>query len=352
MREADGNLRNYFIVYHGADFDGLFGGVIARKHLLRNCVDPGRITCVPYNYEDRVVYKDEDLVNLVDKDTTVIFIDCMCSIDILKELKEICEKIEVIDHHATALALLFANFEEDDNIDYASSISSSAVIDSGEGVPKSAAMLTWDKYFGNVKVPIALTLISHYDVFHKKDAEYSFDTIISFQYGLRAHMSEYDYHDLVNCYQRVEHVLDDLNETFDIIHNGKQVLDFVKGRNNMIYRTSGGPCTVIINDQSYNALSVSDYGSNSLIFDQTITDMEEYNKYDLFIIFSPVVGTIEAKLTIIGNKNIDAGYICALLGGGGHKAIGGCYCTVSKSEDENGIEYELKMASNKNVISK
>lgn len=158
----------YYIIYHRADFDGICSAKIAEK-FLKKIHDNPEIEMIGWDYGDPLPVLD---VNK-DNDDRVIVVDLSMTKEFMERLVELGVLIW-IDHHILALEKL-KGIKGIENV--------LGLRENGKG----ACELCWDYFFDKSTLPVAVRLISCYDVFNKKDEIYNWDKEIEpFYYGLKA----------------------------------------------------------------------------------------------------------------------------------------------------------------------
>lgn len=358
-------LNMNYIVYHRADFDGYFSALVTASALIArkeqdNNVQKRKVSFqndfyfIGYNYEKDIYYNKKDNIifdkNVLEKDDEIYFVDCFKrDIEYLKEIADACNSIYIIDHHETT-SVFFEEFKKEIPLN----ISTMGVINSSEKdgngnlkYPYSAVIAAWI-YFGyGSNIPELIKYISNYDIWNKnnKDGMDWNKDILPFQFGLRAQNYKLD-----NIYKEsrsfglIDYFVTEMIMTKtatpvenecpicieNIISDGKAILSYIKMRNERVC-SFGKKCTLRINDKTWsNCYFVTDYMNSSMIFEHGLQD---YQEYDYLVILGPRLedhgcdthGSVFCNVQIItANERGNCSELCNMLGGGGHKQIGGC----------------------------
>lgn len=339
-----------YIVYHSADFDGFFSAVITAAGLIKEGSTFEDLWFIGYNYKPEIFISKEKLLNAENlKESDVIYF-----VDVFKRdqkwFSDILNKgvkIIVIDHHETTVEWFKTN-DFADKVDLRFLKSSSEKDENGIlKSAKSAAKLCWDRFFGTDKLPNFLKLISDYDIWNKENQIYWNETVLPFQYAMRSEGS-ININDIRSSKVLIDSLIAGYYELFDIdklINIGKGILSYINNRNKRILAISGRKINLIINNRVWsNCYMATDYMNNSLIFENCL---EGYENYEYLVILGPHIepqnstskGTI-CNIQIISKKEeSDCSKVCQMLGGGGHKGIGGAtaYAYIEKPYPDSDI---------------
>lgn len=174
-------------VYHSVDLDGFMSAAIIKHYYLleNNSIaasgdDINNVDFIGYNY-------GQSIPDLSEYDQVI-----MCDISFPKEeMFNLISKTDLtwIDHHISAIKDIESGF--------------SIPEEQLSGVRKidfAACELTWKYFFPNETMPEIVRLLGRYDCFgHKNTSEEQ--TVLEFQYGARACISNYDeaYKHLIDC---------------------------------------------------------------------------------------------------------------------------------------------------------
>jgi len=332
-----------YIVHHSADFDGFFSGLITGIGVLKENVN--EIKFVPYNYGKDGIFvgKKKNEIKLED---VVKYDDWVYFVDVFYANKEFMNKliekigdpaqVVLIDHHESSIEWVK---KECPSIEYSWSANSSE--------PEnmiSAAGLCWNRFFGDHDMPEIVRLISDYDIWNKSNQKRWDEEILPFQYGMRNKgINMFDIPIYLDEYRKIIYE-DPVDFKTSAIKDGKAVIEYQKSRSKTVLRSTGFEAFLDTKESTYFAYFGADYCANSTLFEWGLNE-EEYEKYEVFVLCRPVIGTNKSYISIISNRDdIDASEICALYGGGGHKKIAGCVVNIVKhridEDNETRVEFE------------
>lgn len=337
------NQKRHVLVYHRADADGFSSLVIAMNGIAHGSLE-NEFILVPYNYEDKLITTTgENLLNILDEEDKVYFLDCSYTKD-----KETVEKIiytvgyenfVIIDHHASMFEWYKENFP---SVDLSLSENSSGD-EFRFGHPVSAAILVFAHFFPEHTIPKSLELISDYDIFRKND---NWETeVLPFQYCLRTLDFNYAKPTIEDFEEFWKFIYDDKNFS-KYISYGSILLKNQKMESIRLIQSYSHEFILHIDDKIYKCLAAPGHLKNSLVFEYGC-DPEKYKTYDLFILEKLDPITLNNFISIISNRDdIWASEICKKYGGGGHKGIGGCvvqYHILETNDDKIHLTFDPKL---------
>lgn len=324
-----------YIVFHSADFDGLGSAVITATGMGYDDEERRDLfKFIPYNYQIKLMYdKEHELVEMIKKGDLIFFVDCFYTKDLgtIKEMINVIgkENFYVIDHHETSLKWISENCPE---VNWSSSENSSDP-KNRIGEARSAIALCWKHFYGEMKMPSSVKLLSNYDAWYNDDKEDWNERILPYQYGLRN--ESFNTSRPWDEYDRLLDILLDNRRTEAIINNGKIILSFIKSESKALVAKFGREIKVHVDGDEtvYNAFIAPGHLKNSMVFDGM--DEEDKSKYDIFILDRSSALTEESYLTLFSNKpDIDVSKLAEKVGGGGHHDASGCV-----------VKFELELES-------
>lgn len=259
-------------IYHSNDLDGQCSGAIV-KYKYPECELFG------------IDYGQEIPWNLIGKHNKIFLVDFSFQpVNNTLKLIDLNKQLIWIDHHISAIRELF---------DYD--------IKGLQEVGKGACELTWRFLFPNKKIPLAVKLLSQYDVWNHKDIR-----TIPFQYGIRLR----DTHpDNQNFWSRLFSSNDLLSF---IVTVGNNILTYIEKENRIFSKQS-----FELDFEGYKCIALNKSG-NSKMFDF----VENIDKYDIKLTFVYKYNSWTITL-YTSQDNIDVSKIASKYGGGGHKQAAG-----------------------------
>lgn len=313
-----------YIVFHSADFDGLGSAVITASGLGYDKERRDLFEFIPYNYQQKLMFdKEHELIEVIKDGDLIFFVDCFYTKDLgtIKEMIDVIgkENLYVIDHHETSLNWISENCPE---VNWSSSENSSDP-NNRIGEARSAIALCWNHFFGEMKMPRSIKLLSNYDAWYNDDEKEWNESILPYQYGLRN--ENFNTARPWDEYDRLLDILLDEKVTEAVINNGKVILSFIKSESKALVAKFGREIKVHIDGDEtvYNAFIAPGHLKNSMVFDGM--NEEDKNKFDIFILDRSSALIEESYISIISNKpDIDVSKLAEKLGGGGHRKISGC----------------------------
>jgi oligoribonuclease NrnB/cAMP/cGMP phosphodiesterase (DHH superfamily) len=357
---------NCFIVYHGVDLDGYASAVLAAKVIEEKDEGKVNITFLPYNYEKEIKINDKFLIDVLQKEDKVYFLDCnpfQVEPDYMdKVLKKTGNKIIIVDHHKTTFEFLRKN-----NMihNFGFPLNEAKWEGMVETTSGAACLLTWHYFFMEkrkmIDPPLVLNLISKYDTWNKDDAWDNYT--LPFQYGVRAYDKEFDMKDPIKNSRLKELITKTDNiekrdiENKEFVHqriiDGIAVLNYVYKRNNQLGKL-GKRCSLHLQRSSTDAegrkmqdnkivtiaFVATDYFNNSKLFEDYFDD--NWGDYYAFVLIKPrIFEQNKCDVTIITNNlgedddDLNAASLCEFLGGGGHNNVGGISCNYKYDKSKN-----------------
>lgn len=278
-----------FIIYHdpccdgfGSAWSGYIWEKLNRSNLSREVDDQkNRITFYPGRHTNIL---NDDVINVVDKNTNVLIIDYCYDRDYLLELKNKCNKILVLDHHETSMKkvgdLEYCYFD----------------------MNKSGCILAWEYFFPSEQPPMFLQYIQDRDLWRWK-LPYSREFTTAF-YSL----VPFDFNEYTNYYKNLD-LIDKM------IGQGTTLLQEITNESIQI----ANQCQVITTNENKTVALVS---SN-----KHISEIGEIlaKKYDYGFIYFETDGVYKFSIRSDYTKNHTnhSGNLANLLGGGGHPSASG-----------------------------
>lgn len=262
-------------IYHSSDLDGQCSGAIV-KYKYPECELFG------INYGQKIPW------DLIDKHNKIFLVDFSFQpIGSALRLIDSNKQLIWIDHHISAIKELF---------DY--NIKGLQEVDKG-----GACELTWKFLFSDKRIPLAVKLLSQYDVWNHEN-----EKTIPFQYGMRlrdTHPSNQKLWALL--FKRYYSGL-----ITNIIDQGKIISLYIEKENTISSKQS-----FKLDFEGYKCIALNKSGSSKM-FDF----VEDINKYDIKLTFVYKYDTWTITL-YTSHNNIDVSKIASKYGGGGHKQAAG-----------------------------
>ena len=264
--------------YHKSDLDGHCSGAIVKKRY-PECEMIG------------VDYNDTLDIDSISEGEMVFVVDFSFSVAEMAAL-DIKAQLYWIDHHKSAIEKM---------ADYPRKIAGHTEIG------KAGCELTWEYFYADDPMPLAVRLLGRYDVWkHEED-----ERILPFQYGIRSYEDTLPESSIWSGFFEGEELL--LNET---LSHGETILAYQNTQNavyakGMAYEAEFEGHRAIIINRAYG---------NSQLFD-SVYDPE---KHDIMIVFG--VKPKEFKYSLYSVKpEIDVSEIAKKYGGGGHAGAAGFF---------------------------
>ena len=276
-------------IYHSIDLDGWCSAAIVK-------LAQPECSFLGYNY-------GQPIPEFTNPTEELVFVDISFPIDVFKKLSDDGHKITWIDHHISAIN------------DYKKFIGDGETFMFTSHSPLFAACeLTWQYFFGRNTMPELVRLLGRYDCFGHKGT-YEEQTVLEFQYGARAAISNID-----ECYA----VLTDTTQPLPWIllyENGKAIYKFLCTEAKQSYRNG-----FVIDFDGYKFITVNKERFNPINFGI------DYHAegYDGAACFHYANGKWNFSL-YNDNGLVDCSVICKKRGGGGHKGASGFVTTDIQS---------------------
>lgn len=276
-------------IYHSKDLDGITSGsIIKLKYPDANMV----------GYD----YGQEFNTNVCNE--PVIMADISFPIDDMLQLaKDSGFQMTWIDHHVSSIERYELYAEK--NGQFLTPVTKIGV---------AACELTWIHLFPNKDVPMAITLLSEYDVRNNRDNDRWINMVLPFQYGMRLYCNNLDTFPI--------EVFTDESLVLKIIDEGKIVLRYQEKFNEQQSRRA----SFEYNFQGHNAICLNVSGFDSDVLNCVYDD----SKHDIILTFR-FDGNGWYFSVYTKKDTIDCSEIAKLNGGGGHKKAAGFY--VNKITD-------------------
>lgn len=296
------------VIYHSADFDGIFSGLVCNFFLKRGDCD---VTLVGWNHGDPTPildYEGADVIYIVD-----------LAIDALMSRPELKDKIVWIDHHISSI-----NKYDNGAQGYFDNSSVSFAGLRIDGV--AACRLCWQYFLNNstypckqdyvdrkVSEPILITLVGEYDVWDKRD--YRAELV---QLGLG--ILDFKALSTIVYYEFEDGPSDRFLES--CIHTGNIIAQYVD-KKNADHATHNAH---VVKFEGLNFMCLNGRG-NSLSFKSVASPI-----YDGLMMWF-YNGKI-CKVSLYGNgKDIDLSKIALKYGGGGHRNACGFEIELYRMKD-------------------
>lgn len=276
-------------IYHKSDLDGICSAAIMK-----------------YKYPDikLIGLDNSDVLNVkIGEGEEVIMADISIPMDKMKGISiKTGGKFLWIDHHKSSMD------------DYKRFIETEPFkIKTVHEIGVAACELTWKTFFPDQPVPIAVQLLSAYDVWDKSRFDWDNFTL-PFQYGMKLDCG-IDVDKFNTNIFKINFETGYYEQLFQVIYNsGINILKYQKEQNNIHAKIQWFEEIVL----GYNAICINDNTHSSIIFD-TIYDE---TKHDLMILFYYIKN--RWTFTFYSAKdNVDCSVIAKHFGGGGHKSAAG-----------------------------
>lgn len=279
------------VIYHIADYDGMFSGATAKKYFEKAGYN---VTTFGYNYG----YDDTTIPSL-DSFDKICIVDITLPPHIMKDAAaRYADKVIWIDHHVTALDQAKA---EGYDIFEGKRVS-------GYG---AACLLTYEYFNPHMSVPYAIQLLSAYDVWDH--SSFDWDAATSpFQYGLKAIVGS----TIEKVYDQYDNILHDPHQY--IVH-GLSIKAYL---DDMYEQWMSKYAFEVEVDGKYKAIAMICPISTSAIFSSVL------DKYDLSIVVEKnAIVPGKYNVSMYSEKNIGdfscGEYMKAHYNGGGHRNAAG-----------------------------
>ena len=274
-------------IYHSKDLDGWSSAAIVGRKF-------SGVELVGYDYGDPFP--------ILKKDTPLIIVDVSFPMEhMLKMAEERNHDMTWIDHHIKSIKEYEAFMKQRDGVFCTTHIK--------DGI--ASCELTWSALFPDQPTPRAIKLLGMYDVYRNDGSEDWEDTVLAFQFGMRAICSSPEEFPVV-LLEDDDHMSDALIEV--VIQKGKAIRAYMKKTDSVIMERKAfeaeflGRPALCLNAASFSFLSFADRWDNT--------------KYDVALGFS-FNGTQWNASVYTDKEGIDCNELARQLGGGGHKRASG-----------------------------
>jgi oligoribonuclease NrnB/cAMP/cGMP phosphodiesterase (DHH superfamily) len=240
------------IIYHRADYDGLFSGCIAKKFYLESGY---KVDLKGYNYGDKI----PDFNEILKKYTEICILDVSFDPEIMKTLKE-SGKTYWIDHHIGTIKASEEN-------GYSDMPGERTTLKIG------AVEVAWNYFFKDIEVPHIIELISTYDVWDHDRFTWDLETA-PLQYALRA---EYSLR-IEKIWRHWDRLVYDLNYLNLALQSGRFIMNYLE---NVWKSWCGNYAFDVLVAGKYKGICMLSAQGGSLQFQSELTTE---NGYDLQIV--------------------------------------------------------------------
>ena len=281
--------RKVLVIYHRADYDGIFSGIIAKKYYEKiGC----QVKTFGWNYDDEPV----DLEREIKTNSIICMVDLSFTAKYMMVLKE-SGKFVWIDHHETAI-------QDSQKYGYDK-------IPGKRTISEAAVTLTWQYFNPKQEVPELIKMIGTYDIWRKEENWQS--EIIPLQYGLK---KEYGL-----SFTRILNDWEIMIADFEwLLDDGKAIYTWLQKSSQSWIQNCGFPVTVA---GKYKGIAILSPITGSLVFESV------QSQYDLFLVIQVRDGGTRYSLSMYTEpeKNLDFScgeYLKSLQPeAGGHKTAAG-----------------------------
>lgn len=240
------------IIYHRADYDGLFSGNIARKFYLENGFN---VRMLGYNYGDEI----PDFSSIIRDYDEICILDVSFNPDIMKSLRD-SKKVYWIDHH-------IGTIRDSEEFKY------SDIPGDRTKEKMGAVEVAWNYFYPSLKVPYVIELISAYDVWDHDRFCWDLE-VTPLQYSLRAKYSL----GIGKLWNDWDLIIDDPDYLDELLRSGKTILQYLKA----VWKSwCGNYAFEVMVDNKYTGICMLTAQTGSLQF-ESILDGDK--KYDLQIV--------------------------------------------------------------------
>jgi len=273
-------------VYHKNDLDGICSAAIGKlkyPNIKLIGLDNGEVLDVKIEEDEEVIMADISLPMANMKGISI----------------KTKGKFTWIDHHQSSMND-FNNYEE---------FNIKAVLRIGI----AACELTWMNLFPDIPVPLAVQLLSAYDVWDKKRFDWDKLTL-PFQYGMRLDCGTNVEKFNTNIF-KINFETGNYDNLFQVIYNsGINIAKYQQDQNTLHAKLEYFEEKVL----GYNAICINDNTHSSFVFD-TVYDE---NKHDIMLLF--YYSKDRWTFSVYSTKpDVDCSIFAKHFGGGGHKQASG-----------------------------
>ena len=284
--------RKILIIYHRADYDGIFSALISKKYYESKGV---RVDILGWNYGDEPV----DIHSKIPVYQGIVVVDVCLPTPQMIELKE-SGRLTWIDHHETAITE-----SKEKGFD---------CVPGKREIGIAACELTW-KYFNPAReIPTLISYAGAYDVWDKEKYNWDED-IVPLQYGLKD--------DYGLSLKKLEADWDDLLTDCEwIMDKGSVIYEWIRHISEAWIQNCG--FEVSVGEQALRGIAIVTPMTGSLVFESVLA------KYDLFLVIQirENASRISVSMYTEPDKDLDGfscgAYLKEKYGGGGHACAGGC----------------------------
>lgn len=271
--------KSHYCIYHSADFDGITSAAIVKYFYNQYKIN---VECIGWDYGNLV---PQDF-----KNSKIYICDIFLPLEYMKNLVEFNDVIW-IDHHKSSIDTV-----NKENLKFKDSL---------YRIDTSACGLTWE-YFFDTEMPLAVKLLSDYDIHNNSDETYYNNVVLPFQYGLRSEFITPDTFptELFQSYTSLP---------YSLISIGKKILDYQKEVNK---KTCKNSFEVEIDGIKFIALN------STMNSSMTFEGVYNKNKHDAMLNFY-FDGKNKIWKYSVYSETIDCSDFCKKRGGGGHKGAAG-----------------------------
>ncbi len=253
--KSESQYKKIIIIYHRADYDGLFSGNIARKFYKDWNY---KIEMKGYNYGDKLPDFDE----IINKYDYICILDISFDVDIMKKLKD-TGKVEWIDHHIGTIRLS----EENGYADIPGYRTKEKI---------AACEVAWNYFFKTIKTPRIVEVLSAYDVWDKDRFDWE-EEVTPIQYSLRAKYSLNIEKIWKDWKQLLEDPSNEYNLYSELISSGFSIMRYLKA----VWKSWCGNYSFdVLVGEKYKGICMLSAQSGSLQFESALVDGD----YDLQIV--------------------------------------------------------------------
>ena len=289
------------IIYHRADYDGLFSMMISRMWLERNSEPGDEVDLFGWNYGDKIPDMTYDIGQKYDR---VVMVDISFPTEQMLELMSFMKVgVEVIwiDHHITAI-----------NDSITNGYSGISGLRDSEW---AATENTWHYFFPSTPTPHIVKLISTYDIFDRRRFDWE-NEVLPLQFALKAKYSLYadrlwkDWPWMITA---------EPIDLVPIIESGKLILEYLSGTWASTMKNFSWEVTV---GGKYRGIACISTEFSSNVFG----DLKD--KYDVLVVcnWRPKNEWFSVSMYIDPEVETDfhaGNYLRENYGGGGHKGAAG-----------------------------
>ena len=284
--------RKILIIYHRADYDGIFSAIIAKKYYESKGV---RVETLGWNYGDELI----DIHAKIPVYQGIVMVDVCLPPEQMIELAE-SGKLTWIDHHETAIKDALEN-----GYDKVSGVRT---------IGTAACELVWKYFYPARETPTLIAYAGTYDVWDKNRYNWDED-IVPLQYGLK---NEYGL-----SLKKIEADWDELLTDCEwVMDKGSVIYEWIRHISEAWVNNCG--FEVEVGEQKLKGIAIVTPMTGSLVFESVLA------KYDLFLVVQVRDNASRITVSMYTEPDKDLGgfscgaYLKEKYGGGGHATAGGC----------------------------